>query len=182
MVFWLVQGCDFWHLTKVRGDTAFTFTLLCCFLWGIFSPLCSLWATSILYFGEERLRLSDVADFCFAESLSWSARCTFFNFFYFFLIFKKLCPLSSCYCIPPPPPLLCLISYDWHCSVLFTMHHSVSVAASLTVCFCSAAGLKRMALQLRGQRCLVSRTERVMIGVPVLNKQESAVRDELQLY
>lgn len=82
----------------------------------------------------------------------------------------------------PPPPLLCLISYDWHCSVLFTMHHSVSVAASLTVCFCSAAGLKRMALQLRGQRCLVSRTERVMIGVPVLNKQESAVRDELQLY
>lgn len=30
---------------------------------------------------------------------------------------------------PPPPPLLCLISYDWHCSVLFTMHHSVSVAS-----------------------------------------------------
>lgn len=104
-----------------------------------------------------------------------------FLFFYFFFIFKKLCPLSSCCCIPPPP-LLCLISYDWHCSVLFTMHHSVSVAASLTVCFCSAAGLKRMALQLRSQRCLVSRTERVMIGVPVLNKQESAVRDELQLY
>lgn len=181
MVFWLVQGCDFWHLTKVRGDTAFTFTLLCCFLWGIFSPLCSLWATSILYFGEERLRLSDVADFCFAESLSWSARCTFFYFFISFL-FLRNCVHYRAATASPPPPLLCLISYDWHCSVLFTMHHSVSVAASLTVRFCSAAGLKRMALQLRSQRCLVSRTERVMIGVPVLNKQESAVRDELQLY
>lgn len=104
------------------------------------------------------------------------------HFFYFFLffIFKKLSTIELL--LHPPPPLLCLISYDWHCSVLFTMHHSVSVAASLTVCFCSAAGLKRMALQLRSQRCLVSRTERVMIGVPVLNKQESAVRDELQLY
>lgn len=181
MVFWLVQGCNFSHLTKVRGDTAFTFTLLCCFLWGIFSPLCSLWATSILYFGEERLRLSDVADFCFAESLSWSARCTFFYFFISSL-FLRNCVHYRAATASPPPPLLCLISYDWHCSVLFTMHHSVSVAASLTVCFCSAAGLKRMALQLRSQRCLVSRTERVMIGVPVLNKQESAVRDELQLY
>ena len=94
----------FRHLTKVRGDTAFTFTLLCCFLCGIFSPLCSLWATSILYFGEERLRLSDVADFCFAESLSWSARCTFFYFISFF-IFKKLCPLSSWHCIPPSAAL-----------------------------------------------------------------------------
>lgn len=97
-----------------------------------------------------------------------------------FFISKKLCPLSGYHCTPPT--LLCLVSYDWHCSVLFTMHHPVSVATSLTVCFCSAAGLKWMALQLRSQRCLVSRTECVMIGVPVLNKQESAVRDELQLF
>lgn len=103
-----------------------------------------------------------------------------FFFLNIFFISKKLCPLSGYHCTPPT--LLCLVSYDWHCSVLFTMHHPVSVATSLTVCFCSAAGLKWMALQLRSQRCLVSRTECVMIGVPVLNKQESAVRDELQLF
>lgn len=30
-------------------------------------------------------------------------------------------------------PQLCLISHDRYCSVLFTMHHPVSVAMSLTV-------------------------------------------------
>lgn len=57
-----------------------------------------------------------MADFLSAVSLSCSARS------------------SSLHLILP---LLHLISHDWHCSVLFTMHLPPSVA--VTVCFCTGS-------------------------------------------
>lgn len=144
MVFWFVQDCNFdiW----LRGKIAFTLTLLCYFLCSIFSLICFFLSNidSVLWRGKAQSQWC--GRFCFAGSLSWFARSSFY-----FLFLRKLCSLLSCKRFPQ----LCQICHDLHCSVLLTIHHPVSVAMSVTVRFYSAASKKQTALQLRSQRCLV---------------------------